>query len=88
MRFEFLYVALAAIFSVVYYFIQKKYVFNRHHPHSKTLIKGMHINLAFNVIFFTVCLLMLLVIDGAAFGLKVKYATEVITMFCKFLNDI
>lgn len=80
MRLEFAYVGLAIVFCIVYYLLQKKNVFGSH-KHSAVLIRGMKINLVLNIFLAVCCLLSLLVIDGVAYGLEIRYALD----FFRFL---
>lgn len=49
MKLEFVYLVLALIFSVAYYFVNKKLIFDKH-VHSKKLIHAMTLNLILNII--------------------------------------
>ncbi len=66
MKFQYLYLALALVFSVAYYFICKKLVFSKH-VHSQTLIKSMTINMVLNIIVTLVFALFMFAKDGAIF---------------------
>ena len=85
MKFALVYVGLALVFCAVYYFIMKKNVFGGH-VHSEVLIRGMKINVVMNVFLAICCLLALLVIDGVAFGLEIRYALDLFRFLLRTPN--
>ena len=66
MKFQYIYLALAVVFSVIYYFICKKKIFDKH-VHSKTLIRAMTFNMVINIAATLVFALFMFAKDGAVF---------------------
>lgn len=85
MKFALVYVGVALVFCAVYYLIMQKNIFGRH-VHSEVLIRGMKINVVLNVFLAICCLLTLLVIDGVAFGLEIRYALDLFRFLLRTPN--
>lgn len=85
MKFEFIYLVLAVVGSVVYYYLQKKFVFKKR-AHSQTLIKGMRVNLVFSIACLAVSLFTLLITDGIAYGLEIKYGVDLFRFLLRTPN--
>lgn len=76
MKMELLYLALAAIFGIVYYFLQYKLVFETTHPRSKKLVLGMRINLVLIFALAFISLLNFFVLYGLVNGIEIRFGKD------------
>lgn len=76
MKMELFYLVLAAVFGVIYYFLQYKLVFETTHPRSKKLVAGMRINLALIFVASFICLLNFFVLYGLVNGIEINFGKE------------
>lgn len=76
MKLEFMYLAFFIFMYSLYYVLQRKFVINGY-VHSSTLIRGMNINLVFNIFSTLSSIVCFLVVDAVSTGLNVRYGNEI-----------